>query len=96
MSRQASLGILWNARCSSISLSLAHHSSHVAASEFDRKFRSAYMDVEFELNNATTSPSSDADDAHFNLKIIRIHAVMQPAAIGELGDLVDYVQVRIM
>lgn len=91
VSKETGPDVLWDARCSSISLSLAHHST-LPASSFDRKIRSAYMDIEFDVNN--TRPAKFlAEDQHFNLRIIRIHAVMQPASIGELGDLVDYVQV---
>ncbi|KAG8862253.1 hypothetical protein FRB96_001832 [Tulasnella sp. 330] len=95
VSKAVASDLLWDARCSSISLSLAHHST-LPASNFDRKFRSAYMDIEFEANNTRTSNPSSAEDQHFNLRIIRIHAVMQAAAIGELGDLIDYVQAEML
>ncbi|KAG9009804.1 hypothetical protein FRB93_005075 [Tulasnella sp. JGI-2019a] len=93
--KEAASELVWDAHCSSISLSLAHHST-LPATNFDRKFRSAYMDIEFDVNNSRPASSSSSEDQHFNLRIVRIHAVMQPAAIGELGDLIDYVQAEML
>ncbi|KAG8901896.1 hypothetical protein FRB99_005016 [Tulasnella sp. 403] len=89
-------GVTWDARASSLSLSLAHHSApHATRSSFNRKFRSAYMDVEFYADNVRPR-GTPSTEKHFNLRVIRIHAVMQPAAFGELGDLVDYVQAEML
>ncbi|KAG8964186.1 hypothetical protein FRC03_002130 [Tulasnella sp. 419] len=86
----------WAFKVTSLSLSLAHHSiPHSNRPMFDRKYRSAYMIVEFDANNHS---ASDTDNVlqHLNIRIQRVHAVFQAAALGELGDLVDYVQAEML
>lgn len=88
-------GLIWDATVWSVSLSLAHHSTpHAVRSALDRRFRSAYMDIAFTANNRRPEGSSDSD-RYLQIRVSHVHAVMQAAAVGELGDLIDYVQVTI-
>lgn len=95
--RQKSFNLNWSFAFSSLSLSLAHHSApHGARYGFDRKYRSAYMILEISANNDEITLSNDTMEAHLNIQVHKIHAVMQAAAIGELGDLIDHVQVILL
>ncbi|KAG8952761.1 hypothetical protein FRC04_003684 [Tulasnella sp. 424] len=89
-------GLIWDATVWSVSLSLAHHSTpHAVRSALDRRFRSAYMDIAFTANNRRPEGSSDSD-RYLQIRVSHVHAVMQAAAVGELGDLIDYVQAEML
>ncbi|KAG8914693.1 hypothetical protein FRC00_011419 [Tulasnella sp. 408] len=89
-------GLIWDATVWSVSLSLAHHSTpHAARSALDRRFRSAYMDIAFTANNHRPEGASDTDK-YLQVRVSHVHAVMQAAAVGELGDLIDYVQAEML
>ncbi len=83
--------LVWSAAFTGLSLSLAHHSAPtVSRVNLDRRYRSAYMEIELQVDNKGTIGPAERLNVHVN----NVHAVMQVAAFGELGDLVDYVKVR--
>jgi hypothetical protein len=83
----------WSFGVESLALSLAHHSApRRTRSNFDRKYRSAYMVLDMAAENIE-HPEPAQEDNRLGIVINFVHAVMQPAAIAELGDLVDHIQV---
>jgi hypothetical protein len=83
----------WSFGVESLALSLAHQSApRRARTSFDRKYRSAYMVLDMSAQNIEY-PEVAQQENHLGIVINFVHAVMQPAAIAELGDLIDHVQV---
>ena len=87
-------GFKWDASVSNLALSLAHHSTPSAATSFERKYRSAYMVVDIRANSSMKFSTSGMQEEHLRIIVNKVHAVFQPAAFGELGDLIDHLQVR--
>lgn len=81
---------LWHVRLSDLALSLASQSSIGTRSHRDR--RSAFVRVDIE---ASMYRKAHSTVPHLQVSIPKIHAVMQPSSIGELGDFVDHLQVRL-
>ncbi|CAE6460827.1 unnamed protein product [Rhizoctonia solani] len=85
----------WSFGVESLALSLAHQSApRRARTNFDRKYRSAYMVFDMSAHNVEHLDSSQEN--HLGITINFVHAVMQPAAIAELGDLIDHVQAEML
>lgn len=83
----------WSFGVESLALSLAHHSTpRRTRSNFDRKYRSAYMVLDMSAENIE-HPEAVQLENHLGIVVNFVHAVMQPAAIAELGDLIDHIQV---
>ena len=80
---------LWHVRLSDLALSLASQLSIGTPSHRDR--RSAFVRVDIE---ASMSRKAHTPVQHLQITVAKIHAVMQPSSIGELGDFVDHLQVR--
>lgn len=89
VSGEASSPRNWNFSVSDVSFSLAPKMT-ASSNTFDRRYRLAYM--VFDLS--TTSSVDGEGTQVLNLKIDKVHAVMQATAMGVLGDLVDSYQVR--
>ncbi|CAE7120149.1 unnamed protein product [Rhizoctonia solani] len=86
----------WSFGVESLALSLAHQSApRRARTNFDRKYRSAYMVFDMSARNIEHLDSSQEEN-HLGITINFVHAVMQPAAIAELGDLIDHVQAEML
>ncbi|KAF8756875.1 fermentation associated protein [Rhizoctonia solani] len=85
----------WSFGVESLALSLAHQSApRRARTNFDRKYRSAYMVFDMSAHNIEHLDSSQEN--HLGITINFVHAVMQPAAIAELGDLIDHIQAEML
>ncbi|KAI8993910.1 hypothetical protein BD414DRAFT_436222, partial [Trametes punicea] len=82
---------LWHLRLSDLSLSLASRLSASATS--DRERRSAFVRVDFEAH-LERRPTAAAP--HLELSVAKVHAVMQPSSIGELGDYIDHLQAEVL
>lgn len=83
----------WSFRVESLAFSLAQHSkARRTRSGFDRKYRSAYMVFDMSAENIEYLETAKQDN-HLGIVVNFVHAVMQPAAIAELGDLIDHIQV---
>lgn len=90
-------GFAWNFAVSNLALALSHRLVDTRPHrDFDRKLRSAYMVLDVKANsypNSSASPN-EHDLQVLHLLVGRMHAVMSPNSIGELGDLIDHIQVR--
>ncbi|KAI1795480.1 hypothetical protein LXA43DRAFT_1178514 [Ganoderma leucocontextum] len=82
---------LWHVRLSDLALSLAAQGSIGAPSHRDR--RSAFVRVDVEVGMGKKANSSVH---HLQVSVNKIHAVMQPSSIGELGDFVDHLQAEVI
>lgn len=85
------LGRRWKMVVSALQLYLVHDSPLRHPSTDGAEYRSAYMILDCEMHNdLPVGVLGDAD--HITFSVSRIHALLMPAAISELGDLVDHVQ----
>jgi hypothetical protein len=83
---------LWNIGVSDIAFSLAPRTLNDAENiSFDRLNRLAFVVVDFQIYAGLPSASSDLI---LDISVTKIHAVMQPSSMGELGDFIDHLQVR--
>lgn len=80
-------GWTWDLGLSDLALSLAPRTQ---STSFNRKQRSAFVIIDVNLRGS--SPAGRGDK-NICLSITKIHAVMQPSAIGEFGDFMDNLQV---
>jgi hypothetical protein len=84
--------LLWEVTVVNLALSLAHRSLNISTN-FDRASRIAYTVLDLSVDNKAVS--TQGGEEHLNIRVSKVHAMMMPAAIGELGDLIDHVQVRL-
>ncbi|OCH88869.1 hypothetical protein OBBRIDRAFT_779350 [Obba rivulosa] len=80
---------LWQFKLSDLALSLASRSR--LSSTLDRGHRSAFVtvDIQARMENGSTGDQ-------LQILVTKVHAVMQPSSIGELGDFVDYLQAEVL
>ena len=82
----------WNFQVSDVSFSLAPKAG-ASSKDFSRRYRLAYM--VFDLY--TKSTFDHRSQTHLlELRVDKVHAVLQAAALGVLGDLVDSYQVSFL
>ncbi|KAL1748805.1 hypothetical protein HDZ31DRAFT_59984 [Schizophyllum fasciatum] len=87
-------GQTWDISLSDLALSLAARAAPQAkGSSFNRALRSAFVIIDFKVRGEKGIGSTND---HLNVDVTKIHAVMQPSSIGELGDFVDDIQIEIM
>jgi hypothetical protein len=89
---QSGSGISGHLELSDLALSLAPRSDPSSpVPSFDRSRRSAFViiDLLVEMGEPKEHSSQVA-----NLAVTKIHAVMQPSSIGQIGDFLDHLQVR--
>lgn len=79
-------GIVWRIRLRDLALSLAPRAGAMPReTTFNRNHRSAFVIVDLRAEG----------NAHkLDFRVPKIHAVMQPSSIGEIGDFLDHQQVR--
>ncbi|KAI0645908.1 hypothetical protein C8Q79DRAFT_910949 [Trametes meyenii] len=82
---------LWHIKLSDLALSLASRLTVPGSSNKDR--RSAFVRVDFD---ARMGKKPDATVPHLEISIAKVHAVMQPSSIGELGDFIDHLQAEVL
>ncbi|KAG1828967.1 hypothetical protein EV424DRAFT_1507935 [Suillus variegatus] len=82
------LGIAWRIRLRDLALSLAPRAGIVSReTTFNRNHRSAFLIVDLRARG----------DVHrLEFRIPKIHAVMQPSSIGEIGDFLDHQQAELL
>jgi hypothetical protein len=86
-------GCAWNVSLSDLALSLAPHAtSGTLASGFNRNHRSAFVIIDFQASGGNRS-SQAIEGKSLQVSVTKIHAVMQPSSIGEIGDFIDHLQV---
>ena len=83
-------GKFWQLNVIGLALSLAPRSYTLMKSEFgqfDGHRRSAFVkiDCKIEVDHRTAQKS-------LTIKVSKIHAIMQPSSIGEIGDFIDHLQ----
>jgi len=82
-------GWTWDLGLSDLALSLAPRVGRSQSATFNRNHRSAFVTIDFKVNGSSSDHNSEK---MFELSISKIHAVMQPSSIGELGDFIDNLQ----
>ena len=84
-------GRLWHFTVTGLALSLASRLDNYAEhSTFTRTHRSAFVIIDFKVRVGHMQGNEKA----FEIVVSKIHAVMQPSSIGEIGDFMDHLQVR--
>ena len=90
---QENYGRSWKLSVSDLALSLAPRThSQSGMRSFDRINRTAFVSIDFHVG-ATQSLSSSAHT--LDITVTKVHAVMQPSSIGQLGDFVDHIQAEL-
>ena len=90
---QENHGRSWKLSVHDLALSLAprtHSDSGIYS--FDRINRTAFVSIDFHVG-ATESPTSSAHT--LDITVTKVHAVMQPSSIGQLGDFIDHIQAEL-
>lgn len=83
----------WHIKLSDLALSLAPHASPESRqSTFNRNHRSAFVIIDFRVDSGNRGGHDDKSRT-LHVVFTKIHAVMQPSSIGEVGDFVDHIQV---
>lgn len=73
-----------------LTLSLASQSASVAGKPSStRNRRSAFVSIDSQV-----TMQGKGEEKRLNIGIAKIHAVMQPSSVGEIGDFVDHLQVK--
>ncbi|KAL0956539.1 hypothetical protein HGRIS_002680 [Hohenbuehelia grisea] len=94
-------GSTWHIGLSDLAFSLAPRSmADKRTAAFSRTLRSAFVvvDLSVSTHRRESSDPQNLDDLGFVLKIDipKVHAVMQPSSIGEVGDFIDHIQAEIL
>lgn len=85
-------GSLWNLNVKELELSLVHNLYPLRSQHHVEQYNSASMSLDCVIHN---EPPLDFDEdvEYLTITVSRVHALMAPAAISELGNLIDHVQV---
>ncbi|KAF4621408.1 hypothetical protein D9613_000735 [Agrocybe pediades] len=86
-------GWSWDIGLSDLALSLAARVSGPRSATSHRSHRSAFVTIDFKVKGSSPGKSNKQ---HFVLAVDKVHAVMQPSSIGELGDFIDNLQVEML
>lgn len=85
-------GLAWDVALSDLAFSLAPRTTPGSHPGFSRKHCSAFVIVDFMIR-ADTEIVGFSTNKVVQVSITKIHAVMQPSSIGEVGDFIDHLQV---
>lgn len=87
-------GRIWNIKLSDFALSMAQRTGfRTPQNNFNRKQRSAFVIIDVHITEGEPEDISNAQKV-LRIDFTKVHAVMQPSSIGEIGDFVDHIQVR--
>ncbi|KDQ57525.1 hypothetical protein JAAARDRAFT_69639 [Jaapia argillacea MUCL 33604] len=90
------IGNSWSFGFSDLALSLAPRSSaFIRDPTLNRSRQTAFVSIDFKAS-AGHSVATSKSDRTLELAVTKIHAVMQPSSIGEIGDFVDHLQAEIL
>lgn len=90
---QENHGRSWKLSVQDLALSLAPRThSDSGMHSFDRINRTAFVSIDFHVS-ATKLPTSFAHA--LDITVTKVHAVMQPSSIGQLGDFIDHIQAEL-
>ncbi|KAK0484381.1 hypothetical protein EDD18DRAFT_1361385 [Armillaria luteobubalina] len=84
-------GRAWSMTLSGLALSLAPLTPLEPHSSFSRDHRSAFVIIDFKVLSRSRTDQTALGDT-LQISVTRIHAVMQPSSIGEVGDFIDEMQ----
>ncbi|VDB95270.1 unnamed protein product [Peniophora sp. CBMAI 1063] len=83
----------WNVYVSGLALSLAPRTlKSPRAAPFGRHHRSAFLIIDFKV----VMGEQGTGEKDVRVVVDRIHGVLQPSSIGEIGDFVDYIQAEVL
>ncbi|KAF5370617.1 hypothetical protein D9758_002040 [Tetrapyrgos nigripes] len=85
----------WSVMVADLTLSLAPRRTSEGSLMFDRQHRSAFVIIDFKVASKHRGLGANVSDS-LDISIPKVHAVMQPSSIGELGDFVDHLQLEIL
>lgn len=89
---QESYGRSWKLSVQDLALSLAPNThSNSGSQSFDRINRTAFVSIDFHVSTSQSPSSSHTLD----VTVTKVHAVMQPSSIGQLGDFLDHIQAEL-
>ncbi|KAE9411411.1 hypothetical protein BT96DRAFT_961320 [Gymnopus androsaceus JB14] len=81
----------WSVTVTDLALSLAPRSSMIPQSSgFNRHQRSAFVIIDFKVLSKSQGSKSEV----LQVAVTKIHAVMQPSSIAEIGDFIDELQME--
>ncbi|KAL4251310.1 hypothetical protein ABKN59_005668 [Abortiporus biennis] len=86
-------GSRWRINLTDLALSLAPQFKYISKEPTSFERRSAFVNVDFKARMEHRGPSQD--EKFLDISFTKIHAVMQPSSIAELGDYVDHLQAEI-
>jgi hypothetical protein len=84
----------WHLRLSDLGLSLAPRTADSRQSASDKNRRSAFVAIDFQISSGSRDVRQ-LDGHVLQISSTKMHAVMQPSSIGEVGDFIDHLQVNI-
>lgn len=85
-------GSQWHLDVRGLGLSLVHDVQPLSSKRYREEYNSASMSLDCVIHNEVPKESSENVE-YLSIKVSRVRALMAPAAISELGNLVDHVQV---
>lgn len=80
----------WEIGLSDLALSLAPRGNRRQTTAFNRNHGSAFVIIDFNISAVNKEPLFEKN---LQISISKIHAVMQPSSMGEIGDFIDNLQV---
>ena len=80
----------WEIGLSDLALSLTPRGNRRQVTAFDRNPGSAFVTIDFNINAVNKEPPFQKN---LQISVSKIHAVMQPSSMGEVGDFIDNLQV---
>lgn len=83
-------GVAWDLGLTGLTLSLASRSAYMVP--HTRIQRSAFVTIDFKITGSNDT-NAEMLAQTLDLAVTRIHAVMQPSSIGEVGNFIDHLQV---
>jgi hypothetical protein len=90
---QENYGRSWKLSVLDLALSLAPRThSESGLHSFDRNNRTAFVSIDFYVS---TTQSSSSSTHTLDITVTKVHAVMQPGSIGQLGDFIDHIQAEL-
>ncbi|KAF8070507.1 hypothetical protein FPV67DRAFT_1756074, partial [Lyophyllum atratum] len=91
-----STGLTWNVELSDLAFSLAPRAAvRPNHPGFNRTHRSAFVIVDFKVD-ASNQVLDGAASTFVHVLVTKMHAIMQPSSIGEVGDFIDHLQAEML
>ncbi|KAH6910365.1 hypothetical protein BKA70DRAFT_1272889, partial [Coprinopsis sp. MPI-PUGE-AT-0042] len=88
-----SRGLSWDVALTGLALSLAPRA--LGGLPRNRVDATAFVSIDFKINGNDDS-SRETLVKTLNLAVTKVHAVMQPSSIGEVGDFIDHLQAEMI